>query len=625
MNEVVFLLLYLIALSLPGLSLFCVTRIKTNPLLFSISISYALLALAFVLANHYAIAAQTLFWLIVLLLLVTATILARVLANTSFAELKELPQPILIITALSALYQVTVGSFNEVPADLYEHLGRYQTALRDIQQNSLGDALTWQQLFTQKAGVYYYLLAMLGNASDITATMLVAVVDFANRTLFLLAVYFFTLSIFKHHKKVAALAVVFTALHMGINVFSYIRYYTLAPSMLNMIIYMTAVLLFMAVLAQPLRRKSVCFYLAIIALTSAAASIHLQEALFIGVMISLIAVWGMISQIKAVPFNFHLDKPQALSIALVATVCFVGLYVYSHLNLPRAANLNWRLWEFGAGVGLLPDITTLNLKFQFSRVVTLWGMLVYLLFFIHIQRYRHNVFIIAAMLSPALTILNPFFVDVFVRHYNSTTLWRLCYLIPIHLVAADLFIYYLNKLRAPNTASKLLGGTIVVAIMGLLLPYKIGWQGIHYSRFPTLIATDEKLGYAHYQDLIDYLTSLQPSQTILTDPVTGYLISATTAHQSPRRKFFRNRHFNEFVFSDYSDNPLDRYAGHLFIINQRPNHPSTIGRLAQHWGESQWQQSRDDYSQALLAHIAARPTVFKALWHNNNISVYRIE
>ena len=41
------------------------------------------------------------------------------------------------------------------------------------------------------------------------------------------------------------------------------------------------------------------------------------------------------------------------------------------------------------------------------------------------------------MLIPFFTVFNPFFTDLFLRLTDSTVLWRFCFLIPIHYVAAD--------------------------------------------------------------------------------------------------------------------------------------------------------------------------------------------
>ena len=536
--------------------------------------------------------------------------------------------PIIFITIASAIYQVIVGSFNEVPADIYAHMERYQEAVTFLSNNSLGGALPFRELLFQKSGVSYFLMAGIANITGASTEQVISVIDFANRTLFLLAIFFFTSSIFKgrqHNISIASMAVIFTALHMGVNVFAYIRYYTLAPTMLNMIVYMSAIILFLSLIAQRFKSTSWLLYGVLFFLIAAAASIHVQEAMFIGVMVAVISFLGMISCVRFIPIKSPHDFRQTIVISIVASIAFVSIYIYSHLNLPRAVNAHWRLWEFGAGVGLLPDLTTLNLKFQFSRVMTLWGIFVYLLFFVHIRRYRNNIFILAGMLSPAVTFLNPFFVDLFLRHYNSTTLWRLCYLIPVHFVAADLFIFYSQKLRENGFLKRSISLIVVLLMIALLLPIKNTWQGIHYSRFPTLGATNEKLGYAYYQDLLTFLESLDQPYEILTDPMTGYMVSAMTKHESKRRKFFRSHGHKRFSFYDYSNNPLIQYKGYLLIVNQRKKHLSNLGLIANHWSKNEWKNTDNYYPKELIEHLNENSNRFHKEWGKEGVSVFLVK
>jgi len=634
MGEPLLITLYLVALIVPGLAIHTALKLRINVFLSSTSFSYSLFALTFITANHFSLPANNFIFAQICIVIISIIFL---LAFGLTGKNKALPREnkksigslacVLTIIATSILYQLFFSAFTEIPSDLYSHMERYQTAFTNINNNSLGQALPWQDLLFQRSGVFYYLLAGASWLTSASSESTISAIDFANRTLFLIAVYFFSYAVFarqKHRTLIAASSVAFVTLHMGINVFAYVRYYSLAPTMLNMIIYMSAVVIFISTASQRFSLKSIGAYVAILLLIITAAAVHVQEAMYIGIMVAIISTFGVLSKLTFTPFKLDIDTRQSLIITIIALTGFISIYLYSHYNLDRAPNAHWRLWEFGAGVGFIPDITTLNLKLQFAKVMTLWGLFVYGLFFLHIKRYLSNPFILAAMLSPIATFLNPFFVDLFLRHYNSTTLWRLCYLIPIHFVAADLFVHYASQFRKKSFVTKLISTITLVAMVGLLLPIKNTWQGVHYSRFPTLERSDKTLSYPYYNDLISYLESLEKPYQVLTDPMTGYVLSAMTKHTSYRRKFFRDYRFKSFTFQDYSTNPLAKYKGYLLVTNQRLHSTSRIGELSGHWRKDEWQQVHHYYPPQLTAHLKANPQRFTELWRNDGVVVYSV-
>lgn len=629
--SILLLLLYLAILILPGCAVYQVIRPRLNAFIFSVSVSYTLFTLLFIFANHFSISAIIFMYVVACYVVISAGyIISTVIAQRKIEITKSggsLLLSIGVISLISAIYQVIFGSFVEVPADIYSHIERYQTAVKTLADNSLGKALPWKDLFFQKSGVFYYLLACARWLTNSSADTVIPVIDFANRTLFLCTTYFFARTVFKQQKNVVAistLTVLFVALHMGINVFSYVRYYSLAPGMLNMIIYMSAVGIFLSVSSQNFSLKSIGAYFLILLLILTASAVHVQEAMYIGIIIALIAAFGSVSKLKFVPFKLAIDKRQSFVITTLGLAGFISIYLYSHYNLTRAPNAHWRLWEFGPGFWFIPDITILNLKLQFSKVMTLWGLFVYGLFLFNIKRYTKNPFILAAMLSPLATILNPFFVDLFLRHYSSTTLWRLCFLIPIHFVAADLFVHYAMRFKNNHLLSKTLSALVIILLLGLLLPIKNTWQGVHYSRFPTLMASDKTLGYSHYQDLTMYLASLELSYNVLTDPVTGYMISAMTRHENSRQKFFRGYPFKHFTFQDYSNSPLKQYKNYLLIVNKRPRTLSVVGKLSQHWDTDTWTNTKHYYPPQLLKRLNSNPNLFELLWSENEVQVYKV-
>jgi len=636
------LVLYFAILFLPGYAVFKLFRLQFDPFNFSVSFSYAIFTLVFIVANYFTIPASTLAYFVTSYLFLAAgyiTFFVCYKGEYRSNEVKSRLLPIAIIGSASAAYQSVFGSFLEVPADIYTHIERYQHAIADLRINSLGDSLLWKELLFQKSGVFYYLLAGAAQLTNNSTGAVVATIDFANRTLFLCAIYFFTKTIYRGKEKstaIAGITVIFVALHMGINVFSYVRYYSLAPTMLNMVVYLATIGIFLSTIPQNLAIKNIGTYLIILLLILTTSAVHIQETIFTIIIIVLISAIILLSKLRIMPYKFDVDYRQSLIVVVLGILGFISVYLYSHYNLIRAPNAHWRLWEFGSGFGFIPDITTLNLKLQFPQVMTLWGLLVYFLFFLNFNRYRGNLFILAGMLSPIFTILNPFFIDLFLRHYNSTAVWRLCYLIPVHFVAGDLFVHYFNKFfeyskLKPSFNSQFKSilkivsiGLILIAMLGLLLPIQNTWQNVHYSRFPTLGQSAKSLSPAYYQGLISKLESLEQHYEILTDPMTGYMISAMTRHHSRRKKFFRDYRFKHFTFLDYSNNPLKKYRDHLLVVNKRKKGQSIVGKLSDHWAEKQWEKTDRYYPPQLLAHLNSNPNLFELLWSENDVQVYRV-
>lgn len=628
MSLTIFLLAYWVLLVVPGAALTKLINFKAaqGPLSW-IALSYIIFALVFINFNYLQLPGYAFTWLILLIVLICIFYLIKNRRDCS-KNLNDKMISSLLILIISGLYQALFGSFNEIPSDLYTHLENYQKSNNNLANNSLGLKLTWAQIVSQKSGVFYYLVSTVNQLTNLDTRLVVELVDFSNRTLFLLAIFWFSKILFKQHSKsnlLAYISVLFVSLHMGINVFSYIRYYSFAPTMLAMVIYLYAISIFSEQINNPLTLKSFlinsCLLLTALLAT---AAIHTQEAMFIGVMIFAISLVATFKRL----FRFTTSKSQRFGqaelITILGLLTFTGVYLYSVENLVRAPNAHWRLWEFGEGFWIFPQLTTLNLKLQFIQVTTLWGLVVYLLFFLNIKRYRNNLFVLAGMFSPLITFLNPFFIDTFLRHYNSTTVWRLCYILPIHFVAADLFVHYYQRIRVVSILKKAIYSFILILLVLLLAPIANTWKKVHFSRVPSLAASKSNLSHSHYADLLDFLNSLSKPEKILTDPMLGYMISGLTKHFSERKKFFRNSKFKRFSYYEYDKNTLTAYKDHLLIVNLREKGLSEIGALSQHWRQNEWTETEYYYPQSLIDHLNQNPAIAQQLWSQNGVAVYRL-
>lgn len=566
--------------------------------------------------------------------------------NTTRSKLSKLlfTSPIFWLSSATLIYQIGVGVYSEIPADIYQHLGLFQIALGLQENNSLGRTLGLAELLQQKSWAWYHFIALITRISPIPIDNLLFISTWTTKTLFLLAVYYLSLILFAQpsigqstqdskpstqHGSLIAIAVVaccFTTLHFGVNVFSFVQYYSFAPAILAQVIYFSCIPLFMLFFKAPSQQSSFIALLLAGALTLAVNTVHQQEAMFIMIIFSLML---LISNLPAYTKSKTRNEKMILrGMLILLGTAAIAVYIFAHLNLPRSSNIGWKLWEFGSGFGLIPDISTLNMKYQGIRVITLWGLLVYGLFFLNLKRYKHNLFILAGMLSPLFTVLNPFFTDLFLRFDHSSTLFRLCYLIPLHFVAADIFIHYLNQLRLKKTnsiATQFYYCACIALLIALLLPIKNTWQGFHYSRFPTLLSIDNNNSHRHLSDLTEFLSSIEERKKVLTDPTTGYVISALTKHHSWRGKFRENRSYKKFTFDDYQNDPLAQYKGYLLVINKRTKQFSETGKLSRHWDQFQLKSIARYYPDNLIEHVEQTPQRFDKLWQDNAISVYLVK
>lgn len=636
MQSVAFALVFLAILLLPGLALSQVIGrqwVKCCRFLFALGFSYASFVLA--LGAFQLLQISWSYFSIYIGSIITFSILGIIISfvRSGFKRVNDFLRlgiaPIFIISLVSC-YHFLVGPYNDIPADIYAHLGYFQRALDFQQQGIMGES-NWVGFFMQKGLVWYHFLAFCSQVSGANIEAVIYITTWLTKVLFLLGVYFFSLRIFvnmKNAKVIALLTTVFLSLHMGINVMAYVRYYSFAPTMLNLILYFSAVVIFL----QLIREKNMLVIMGqltyLVLLILATAAIHTQEALFIVVMCSTIALVYVVFSL----FKFKITAEKDLSfysskvILLVAIIGFIMVYLIARNKLERAPNVGWRLWEFGEVNSWLPKLTILNLKYQFIRVITLWGILVYIAAIFYWRDIRQNTFLVAGLISPAFTVMNPFFVDLFLRLDNSTTLWRLSYLIPLHFVAAFIVVKIVSHFREAGSSNfqKALGVVFIVLSVTLLLPYKNTYAGLHYSRFPTLMSVNSKNNYDHIDDVINALEAIEKKHIVLTDPVTGYVISGMTRHHSYRHKFFP-RHYLNFSFDDYSDFPLRKHKGKLLLINSRSGENSQVGALSQHWAENVLDVS-GYYPSALMEHLQANSTQFSLLWKSasGDMRLYKI-
>ena len=624
----------------PGIVLSYALKIKEHLILSSIALSYSSFFLIFTCTSYFQILESA---IVPIVLVITATSLLFVtfLFSTKRISIGGIKEAIHVvgIVLVVLIYNLTLGAASDLPSDLYAHLERFQLVLSDLNDESVNQSLQFIS-WSSQGYAWYYFLAIAASLTEATSAQLIESASLVTNALFFTCLYCFSCSVFrqnKHKRLVAVLVCIFVALHMGTNIFAFVRYYTLGPTVIGFCLYFAAVSLFLDSLDSKTIRSLYKAAPILAIYTLVCIGNHTQEAMFIVVICMIttfIYSYRLMFQVALsddnqnaatnVPKTYSGYNLCMIASALLAILLFFGLFSYSHFTSNDPPLDTLRLWRFSEAWWIFPSITTLNLRYQFIQTLSLWGCLVYALFLINYRRYRNNLFILAGMFSPLFTILNPFFVDLFLHHKSSTTLWRLSYFIPIHFVAADIFVHYVKQVKLSSGVKRLLPLCAISLLVVLLLPIKNTWQGIHFSRTPTLAKTEFQNSYKYYGDLIGFLDT-QAKNTVVTDPITGYLIASMTHHNSPRRKFFRSDYYNHFSFERYEKGTFEKYKGYLLLINKRTQPLSEIGRLSGHWPETQLKEIHYYYPQSLIEHIAKYPSKFSQVWSENGISVYLIK
>lgn len=549
--------------------------------------------------------------------------------------------PVLIIIFVF-VYFLMAGAYVELPSDVFQHLEYMQNMTRNIlYSQETADPVVRYLGQNGKYWHYLYSLIAIWTGASLHESILPA--SIINVSIFLLGVFYFSLIVFKEMQPspkllmYTSLAAVFlTFLHFGVNVFSFVRYYALAPVILSFVLYFSV----MAIVIDFYRENKWNFKYLLVAgiVFYSSLLIHRQEALFAILMVCIMSfylfalkhipnlklLWqGQAKSIRIAPIKFLTDK---VNISFLLTqIVMVSLFIYSYLSIPRHPINQPKVIPLENIFPFFKNLYILNPTYQFYYVVTLWGTAVIILFVLNIKKFTHNPYLMAGMLSPFFTIFNPFFTDLFLRHSWSLMMWRMSFLVPLHLVAAYLFICAIQYIWIGSYLKKAYGTVSIVILIALLFPFKSIFLENTYSRLLTLKPVPVENSPDHWGDLIDYLNTVDDKKRIITDPVTGYMLTALTDHVSARKKFHRRwGGFIKFNYDDYSSNPFDRYKGYLFIVNKRNGGMSETGRVARHWPEGILQIENYYYSEKMEDYISSNPDRFRLLWEKDRIRVYSI-
>lgn len=535
-----------------------------------------------------------------------------------------------VVVAVYSLYRYLAGPYSEIPADLYRHFEYARIELDALSKHQLGTSHDITALLKQHGKIWYSFYALITHLTGLEFNQTYAWATFANGLVFLGSVYSFAWYLFKFtdiSSKArlfsALLATFFIAAQLGTSVFSYLRYYAIAPTMLNMVVFFAAMVALIELLKWQANQLKLFIFLVLGIITTAA--VHTQETLYIFIFMVLLLAWFAVfspyGDFTKARYHIQRTKRYYWLFLVLFVVGFAALEAWVYTHNARPTQLFDKVIQLSEQGPILNRIFYLNPSYQAYQVITLWGLAVYGLFFIYWRRFLSQPYLFAGMLVPFATVFNPLFVDWFLRLGGVNTLWRMLYIVPMHFVAALLVVYLFEsaKIKAKQFIS-IVPYTGILLLFILLLPI----NGINPNSRLTLMPTQADAGYTHWQDLIDYLNQDNlKAGSILTDPVTGYVLLGLTKHRTYQYKFL-NLNMRKINFTHYDKSPLQRYKNWLLVVNDRNGGLSESGAVSRHW-PTDVLHTESFYSPALREHINANPDQrFKLLWQKNKISVYKI-
>lgn len=626
-----FTLTYLFSLLGPGLLITHLLRIHQQIVLLSLSFSLFYFVSVLVISIFFGLSINQFFILygagfIGLLLLLRFSRAAALTFDP--AQLYGF----IIVLIVSYLYMRVVGIYDELPSDVFRHLEFFKQISSQLQTHQFNPA-SGADLFNRNNYYWYYLPTLITYFSQTDFLNHLETYTLINVMVLLACIYEFTHWLFRdrvsqklHLIITALLSSLFFTLHFGINVFAYVRYYAVAPTVLNFSIYLSSIVCLMSYYQGRLGFVKFCLIISALFLT--AYLLHAQESLFIGIIFCIVTAILFINNLhgrfKQTHFNgqkAYRDSVLLIFPAMVIAITVVYLYVTNHLELTQIHSSKVITLDKMIGVG--DDYLILNPYKQFYTVLTHWGLFIVLIYVILYRRFfTDQPVILAGMLAPLFTVFNPYFNEIFLRITSADVLWRFLYMLPLYIVAARIvtglcFTSYRSKLKMT------MNYFLVSMVFVLLLPINTPAISMPYSRIYSLSEVHDQARPAYWQDMLNFLQTLPDEEIIITDPVTGYMITALTKHLNRRYKFYTHLMKHPYEFDDYSSHPLSRYSGNIFVLNQRQGLSTATARIAKHWNPKNL-KLKEFYSQTLIDHINAEPEHFRLIWQSDQIKIYRI-
>lgn len=561
-----------------------------------------------------------------------------------------------VFVSLSVLgYMFWAGAYLEVPADAWWHIGRINDAREALSSGHI-DSTSFYQLMEKDNYYWHTVTAYALHFTGVQVEPALPYLALANTALFCAGVYSFAFLVFMQLEEdlwkrhfMAGATVLFFVTHFGIDVFSYVRYYVFAPALLNYIVYLGALVCLFEFLHRS-QRLFRCVGVGML-MVLVAALVHYQEMIFIVLM------GGAVLLVEALRYLAATRNPsrearittddlkgsvgrKALILLGVLVFGYVATHATVYLTVERENPMTYGLMaDIHNYLPFLRNLYVLRPTGQFYQVITVWGVMVYVLFLFRRKFFLQSSYLVAGMAMPVLTVFNPVFTDFFLRFASPEVLWRMCYMIPLPLVGGYFLVRGVERsIVAGPVFGRLQGIAVVLGLIVLLLPIKTVYFNAPHSKIYTLAPVSQGNSYRLWGDLLAFLKDRGYSR-VITDQVTGYIINGVTHHKYRGYKFYSKYAFH-IGLDDYDEDfrqeggwkRLVRYRDFeardqwLVVVNRRDGNLSETGLHSGHWPEDIMHLSKQ-YSESFLQYIEEEQKMFPRIWVSDDklIEVYRVE
>ena len=629
------LLLLYIAMLAPGWFVARALRLTAPTFLYAVSVSIMLAVTAVFTGKLVNIKSADLWqlWLAMALVAIALSQFIRwrrgQVSLIPGAELRPGPPGVAAVgVALAAvIYALWAGPYVEIPSDAIWHIGRIRDQYDILLADGVQNLASIEYAFRKSQGFWYIIQSQLVWNAGLEHKAGIAWLSLAHTVTVSVCIYWFSHQIFTELKRgpresiaMALVATLFFALHFGLGVFSFLRYYTFGPVFLNYVVYLAAVL----AMARYIESEAWISRWLVFILPAGfiMALVHKQETLFVMAMaLSMLVVLGfrLISGSQLGSQKVQRKQKWLLTIGVIG---YLGIHTYLFsTNVRNNPLLHDVMTDIGELLPFLQNLYILKPDYQFFQVITVWGVLVYLLYLLQRRGETRHIYLSAGMLLPLITAFNPVFTDLFLRLSWPEVLWRISFVVPLELIGAFFFVTGVLQFTHGSWLQRIKGGVVALLLLLLLVPVNSTYFVNHYSKFHMLAPVSAGNDVRVWIELLDRLDTMK-QHFVLTDPVTGYTINAYTHHKYPAHKFSGRGMLSmgdrEYVLKDF-----ERYRGWLLVINKKDGNHSVIGEKGQHWSRNTM-KPRLFYRGSLHEFVRDNPDVFKRVWKGKGQWIYQI-
>jgi hypothetical protein len=407
----------------------------------------------------------------------------------------------------------------------------------------------------------------------------------------------------------------------GVNEFSYVRVYFNAAA-----IYSYALFLFISMVAMRYLDSKHNLMEAVLILVLGMLVLlitHPQELMFLAVMVGLVAIVVSLQLRKQTNSVLMWAKSRSTIIAGLTVVISLCLILYVLVNPTTKTPSGPRVFNLQDILPFIQGVYIISVD-ELHRIIGISGIVVMTVSAFYWREWYRSPWLVASFLSLFVTVFNPFFVDIF-WHFSPTSdsMYRFLFLSQSYWFMAILLWTVWKEALKPSVNLRRIAPIAVVIV--IFISTLFGYKALGPNRLDGLISVPKEQSSRHWEDLWKYMDTLPEFPTVITDPLTGYMVRGFTRQHFNGHKFRANSEYKKINFNDYSNFPLNQYVGAYFIENLRDGDVSKMGETTKHWSKDELKISRY-YSPKLIDHLHSHPDIFKQIWKSEDgkIFIYKI-